>query len=236
MLGRHVVLLRGGQASRVDYIGFAANRSALKAYLSTLSSVSVSTFGTFSKSQQKAFLINAYNAFTIELVLTRYPNLKSIREIGGLFSNPWKSKWITLLSSGVSLDDIEHTMLRKRGVYDDPLIHFGVNCASVGCPMLREEAYVADRLDRQLEQQTHRFLGDRSRNRWNPQARRVELSKIFEWYEEDFRSDHRGISSLKGFVAKHSDLLSDDKSAQDLMRSGMVEIDFLNYDWSLNDI
>jgi len=235
LLQKHVLLLRGGQASQVRYAGFAADRAALRAYLATLSGVPAAAFAGFSRAQQQAFLINAYNAFTVELILTKYPDLKSIKELGSLLSSPWKPKWITLLGDRLSLDDIEHQRLRQRGAYDEPRVHFAVNCASVGCPMLREEAFTAERLDAQLEQQTQRFLADRTRNRWNPQRGRLELSKIFDWYGEDFRLGHRGISSLAGLAAKHADLLADAPADRERIRSEKVEIVFNDYDWALND-
>ena len=105
-----------------------------------------------------AFLINAYNAFTVELILTRYPKLASIGDLGSLLQNPWKLKFIKLLDTQMSLDNIEHDTLRARGRYDDPRVHFAVNCASIGCPMLREEGFVAERLDAQLDEQTGRFM------------------------------------------------------------------------------
>lgn len=151
LLQQHVVVQRGGQASQVRYTGFLAQRSEVQSYLRQLSAVSRSGFDAFSRTQQMAFLINAYNAFTVELILTRYPRLKSIKDLGNFLPSPWKQRWITLLGETVSLDDIEHGMLRKRGVYDDPSIHFAVNCASIGCPMLREEAYVPGRLEAQLD-------------------------------------------------------------------------------------
>jgi hypothetical protein len=235
LLQQHVVLLRGGAASQVRYSGFAADRAALKRYLDALSGVAEGEFNRFGKPQQQAFLINAYNAFTVELVLTRYPNLKSIRELGTLLTSPWKPKWIALLGVKVSLDDIEHEMLRRRGRYDEPRVHFAVNCASIGCPMLREEAFVADRLDGQLAQQAQRFMADRTRNRFNAQRDRLELSRIFDWYGEDFRLGHQGIDSLAGFAAVHAELLADVPADRDRVRSGKVDIAFLDYDWSLND-
>ncbi|WP_292457322.1 DUF547 domain-containing protein [Methylibium sp.] len=235
LLSKHVVLLRGGQASQLRYAGFAADRPALRSYVESLSAVSAPHFASFSKAQQQAFLINAYNAFTVELILTKYPDLKSIKDLGSLLSSPWKPKWIALLGGKVSLDDIEHQMLRKRGVYDDPRVHFAVNCASIGCPMMREEAFVAERLDAQLAQQTQRFLADRTRNRWNVQRGRLELSKIFDWYGEDFALGHRGIASLAGFAAKHADPLADAQADRERIRSEKVEVAFLDYDWALND-
>jgi hypothetical protein len=235
LLKRHVVLLRGGQASQLRYAGLQADRAALKAYLDSLSALPPEAFDRFTKPQQQAFLINAYNAFTVELILTRYPALKSIKDLGGTFSSPWKTKWIPVLGGRLSLDDIEHSMLRRRGVYDDPRVHFAVNCASVGCPMLREEAFVGERLDAQLEQQAQRFMADRTRNRWNGQRQRLELSKIFDWYGEDFRLGHRGIGSLKAFAARHADLLADAPADRERIRSAAVDVVFIDYDWSLNE-
>ena len=236
LLSQHVVLLRNGQASEVLYAGFAAQRDDLRRYLSSLSGVTRAEFDAFTKAQQMAFFMNAYNAFTIELVLTRYPNLKSIKDVGNLLSSPWKLRWIKLLGDTVSLDDIEHGLLRKRGAYDDPRIHFAVNCASIGCPMLREEAYVPDRLEQQLDQQTRRFMSDRTRNRWNEPLGRLEVSRIFDWYAEDFRLGHKGIDSLQRFVATHAPLLADKEAERTRLQSPQVVIHFLDYDWRLNQI
>lgn len=235
LLRKHVVLLRGGQASQLRYAGMATDRAALKAYLATLSAVSDSAFRAFSPPQQQAFLMNAYNAFTVELILTRYPGLQSIKDLGSLLQSPWKPRWIDLLGGKVSLDDIEHGMLRARGRYDDPRVHMAVNCASIGCPALREEAFVADRLDAQLDEQALRFMSDRSRNRYNVQKARLELNRIFDWYREDFTLGHRGITSLAGFAARHADALADAPADRERIRSQRVDITYLDYDWALND-
>lgn len=235
LLKRHVMLATSGNASRVRYAGFAAERDALKRYLDALSSVSASVFAAFAEGQQKAFLINAYNAFTVALILERYPGLSSIKDLGSILQGPWKRKFVPLLGGKMSLDDIEHGMLRARGRYDDPRIHFAVNCASVGCPMLRDEAFVADRLEAQLDDQARRFMSDRSRNRWNPAANRLEVSRIFDWYEEDFRLGHRAISSAAAFYARHADQLADAPADRDRIRSGQARVAYLEYDWSLND-
>jgi len=236
LLRKHVRLVRGGQATQVAYAGFKADRAALKAYLDSLSAVTPATFGGWAKAERQAFLINAYNAFTVELILTRYPDLKSIKDLGSLLSSPWKPKWIALLGNQVSLDDIEHAMLRKRGDYDDPRVHFAVNCASIGCPALREEAFVAARLDAQMDEQTLRFMTDRTRNRYNAQRGRLEVSKIFDWYGEDFRLGHRGIGSLQGFAARYADQLADASTDRERIRAGGVDIAFTDYDWALNDV
>jgi hypothetical protein len=103
-------------------------------------------------------LINAYNAYTVELILTKYPKLESIRDLGSLVTKPWGIKNIPLLGTTMTLDNIEHDTLRAKGRFDDPRVHFAVNCASIGCPMLREEAFVPERLEAQLEEQALRFM------------------------------------------------------------------------------
>ncbi len=235
LLNKHVVLLRGGQASELRYAGMASDRAALRAYLATLSAVTASVFATFSKAQQMAFLINAYNASTVELVLGRYPGLRSIKDLGSLFSSPWKKAFVPLLGATYSLDDIEHGMLRAPGRYDDPRIHFAVNCASVGCPPLREEAFVATRLDAQVDAQAARFMADRSRNRFSTAEQGLAVSKIFDWYGDDFRAGHRGIISLEAFFARYADVLADAPSDRERIRAQRAAVSFLPYDWALND-
>ena len=240
LLKKHVVLIDDGKASQVRYSGFAADRAALKAYLDTLSHVSQKEFGSWSKAQQMAFLINAYNAYTVEKILTRYPSIRSIWDFGKVFGNPFRDRFFSLLGREFTLDAIEHETLRRPGAYDEPRVHFAVNCASVGCPMLREEAYVADRLDAQLEEQTRRFLSDRSRNRYA--GGRLEVSMIFNWFKEDWTSGYRGfdgkaapLASREQFFARHAALLADDPGHQKSIRDGKAELRYLDYDWSLND-
>ena len=241
LLKKHVVVLDGGKASQVRYADFAHERPALKAYLETISKVPEAEFKAWTKPRQMAFLINAYNAFTIEKILTRYPDLKSIKDFGSVFGNPWKDKFFTLFGRETSLDQIEHEMLRAKGVYGEPRVHFAVNCASVGCPMLREEAYVGDRLDAQLEEQTRRFLSDRSRNRYNDQSGQLEVSKIFDWFKEDWQSGYQGIAasappltSREQFFARHATLLADQPGSQARIAGQKAALSFLDYDWNLN--
>ena len=233
LLKKHVVLLDGGKASQLRYAGMAADRAALKAYLAQLSAVDAASFEAFGKPQQMAFLINAYNAFTVELILTKYPKLESIRDLGGLLSKPWSIKFVPLLGTTLTLDNVEHDRLRARGRYDDPRIHFAVNCASIGCPMLREEAFVAERLDAQLDEQALRFLSDRSRNRLRDG--KLEVSKIFDWYGGDFKLGHRGIASLPAFLARFANQLADAPADRERIRSQSVPVSFIDYDWMLND-
>lgn len=220
----HVVLLEGGKASRVSYAAIAREHDALQRYLATLSAVSAAEFERWPRAEQMAFLINAYNAFTVEKILTRYPRVKSIWDFGRLFGNPFKEEFFRLLGRRASLDWIEHEMLRPR--YREPRVHFALNCASVGCPMLREEAYVGARLEAQLEDQALRFLSDRSRNRYR--AGRLEVSKIFDWYGEDFEPRAR-------YFARYAVALADDAAARARIAAGGAPLAFLDYDWTLND-
>jgi Protein of unknown function, DUF547 len=235
LLKKHVVVKEGGRLSQARYAGFAQDQAALKAYIASLSAVSQASFDAFSKPQQMAFLINAYNANTVELILTKYPNLSSIKDLGSLLSSPWKPKIVSLLGTQMSLDNIEHDTLRAKGRYDEPRVHFAVNCASIGCPALREEAFTADKLEAQLEEQSMRFMSDRSRNRWNAQTGKLEVSKIFDWFGEDFRSGYKGITSANQFYAKHADRLADAAADRDRIRAMTAPVAYLEYDWKLND-
>jgi Protein of unknown function, DUF547 len=224
LLRKHVVVLDGGKASQLRYVGIAQERAALKQYLDTLSKVSETDFNAWSKPEQMAFLINAYNAYTVEKILTRYPNIRSIWDFGKFFGNPFRDEFFTLLGRKFSLDRIEHETLRPR--YKEPRVHYAVNCASVGCPMLREEAYIAVRLDEQLEAQANRFLSDRSRNR--ARDGRLEVSKIFDWFKEDFEPRNR-------YFSRYAAVLADNAQDHDKIVAGVLPLSFLDYDWSLND-
>lgn len=233
LLKKHVRWLPDQKQSRVAYAGMAADRAALKSVLGGLSGVTPAAFGSFTRPQQMAFLINAYNAFAVEKVLTRYPDIRSIWDFGKVFGNPFKDRFFTLLGREGSLDWIEHETLRKPGAYDEPRVHYAVNCASIGCPMLREEAYVAERLDAQLEQQAQRFLSDATRNR--AAGGKLEVSMIFNWFKEDWSSGYQGIQSREQYFAKYAKLLTDDPGQQKLVADGKAPISHLDYDWTLND-
>lgn len=236
LLSKHVRYVDNGNASRVDYAGFSQDRAQLKAVLGGYSRVTRAEFDAWTKPQQQAFLMNAYNAWTIEKILQRYPAIKSIRDFGTVFGNPWKDKFFTLFGQPSYLDQIEHEILRREGVYDDPRVHVAVVCASIGCPMLRNEPFVAASLDAQLEDAMRRFLSDRPRNRFNPQSRRLEVSRIFDWYGKDFERGHRGYTSVKATLARYADLLADKPQDRAAIREQKVDVAFLEYDWGLNDV
>ena len=228
LLQRHVQPIRYGVATQVDYAAMARERAMLKGYLDALAAVSEADFRRWPRDERLAFLINAYNAWTVELVLTRWPELESIKDLGSLLESPWKRRFIPLLGETRSLDDIEHGMIRAKGAYDEPRIHFAVNCASIGCPALRPEAYTSARLDAQLADATRRFLSDRTRNQ--VRGGRIELSSVFKWYGEDF--DRAG--GLRAFLAARGEALGLTEAQRQTLRAGKLKIVYLDYDWRLN--
>lgn len=234
LLQAHVAAISNGHATAVDYAGMARERARLRTYLRALAAVKPAEYRQWPKADRLAFLINAYNAWTVELVLTRYPDLDSIKDIGGLFGSPWKMRFIPLLGETRSLDDVEHGLIRAEGVFEEPRIHFAVNCASVGCPALRGEAYVGTRLDAQLEDTTRRFLADRSRNRFNPKTQRLEVSKIFDWYQQDFERGWGGYTQLVQFFSRYADALADTDDSRKMLRTGRFRLAYLDYGWTLN--
>ena len=235
LLAKHVKPFNNGNASAVDYTAIKVEQAALKGYLGTLKAVSEADYGKWSRPQRLAFLINAYNAYTVELILTKYPELESIKDLGSVFSSPWKKKFFSLLGQERSLDDIEHGMIRAPGAFDDPRIHVGVVCASIGCPMLRPEAFTPEKLDAQLDDGMKRFLADGTRNRHDAASGRLLVSKIFDWYGKDFEKGHKSYDSLKTTFARHAAQLAATPEAQAKVRSGDYKLEFLDYDWKLND-
>lgn len=236
LLQQHVVLTSDGKASAVRYADWLAERAVLRRYLDTLSAVTESEYARWSEAERLAFLINAYNAFTVELILTRYPDLRSIKDLGSLFRSPWKQRFFTLLGQKRHLDNLEHDLMRGPDGFQEPRIHFAVNCASIGCPMLRNEAYTAKRLDAQLDDAMARFLSDRRRHRFDALSGTLQVSKIFDWYGEDFEQGHGGFDSLKDTFAQYAAHLAESETERQRIRAGDYRIAFLDYDWRLNDV
>jgi len=231
LLAKHVKWLPGNKQTVVDYAAFQKDRNQLEQVLNSWSAVSQSEFNKFNKNQQMAFLINAYNGFTIELILTKYPNIKSIKEIGGIFSSPWKQEFFTLLGQKRHLDWIEHEQLRPN--YKEPRIHAAVNCASIGCPALRNEAFTATQLNAQLNDGMRRFLSDSSRNR--VKNGELQVSPIFKWFAEDFEQGHQGFNEVKDVFAKWASDIGNSPEIVDKIASKSLPIAYTDYDWSLND-
>jgi hypothetical protein len=168
--------------------------------------------------------VNAYNAWTIKLILTRHPNVKSIWDFGSRvfrWNSPFKKKFFRLEGKEMSLEDIEHGILRKQ--FKDPRVHFAVNCASKSCPPLRSEPYQEEILDQQLEEMARSFINDPKSNYL--EGKNLHVSKIFKWFPEDFDHD------VFGFVLKYAQ--GDFRKALE-SKKGSVKINYLSYDWSLN--
>jgi len=231
LLEEHVEWRRNGVTSVVDYSGLADDEDTLDAYLTKLSEVDADTFEGFDRDHRLAFLINAYNAFTVKLILKQDERPASIRDIGSLFSGPWSQRFFTLLGKQRTLDEVEHQMIRGNPELMDPRIHFAVNCASVGCPALRPQAFNGDRLDQQLADSTRRFLSDRQRNRYDEESGVLLVSPIFDWYGKDFT---KAAGSLGGYLADHAKALGLTPDARNTLAAGDLPIRFLDYNWALN--
>jgi hypothetical protein len=203
---------------RVDYSGFKKDEAQLDAYLAALGAIAP---GELAQQEQMAFYINAYNAWTIKLILGAWPDLTSIKDLGSLFQSPWKKSFVKLRQGVVTLDHIEHDILRPR--YKDPRIHFAINCASISCPPLLNTPYIGSELSRQLDVVTTNFINDPSNNYINGDT--LHVSRIFKWFEEDFNGDIYGFFKryARGELKKQLD-----------SRAEGLKINYLPYDWALN--
>lgn len=196
-------------SGKVNYKAIKMDGKAFKAYLNELETKTPQSDWT--REEAMSYWINAYNAFTVALIIEHYP-VKSIRDIHQ--GEPWDVKWIKLGGKTYSLNDIEHSILRPT--YKDARIHFAVNCAARSCPPLLNEAYTASRLEEQLERVTRKFINNTKFNQLS--ANSVNLSKIFEWYAEDFP---RLIPFLKRYT--------------NVPLNAETSIQYNSYDWSLNE-
>ena len=202
----------------VDYRGLKNNEQKLDQYLKILEKTDPSSL---TRKEQFAFYINTYNAWTIKLILTKYPDVNSIKDLGSFFSSPWKKKIVRVNGKVLTLDNIEHDILRP--LFKDPRVHFAVNCASKSCPPLRAEPYQGSKLDRQLDEVTKAFINDSSRNKVEGDI--LWVSKIFSWYGEDFNG------GIEGFFLKYAQGALKEQITE---KRGQLKIKYLDYDWSLN--
>ncbi len=232
LLAQHVKMSPDRSRSEVDYAALKQDRTALNSVLKAWSSVREETFAAWTRDQQMAFLINAYNGFTLELILTRYPDLTSIRELGSLFRSAWKIEFFTLLGQQRHLDWLEHEKLRPE--YPDPRIHFAVNCASIGCPALQDQPFMADTLDAQLTQVTQQFLRDRDRNRFDAKAGTLAVTPLLRWYAEDFATGRS--KDVTAWLAAHAEWLADNAAARARIAAGDFRLRYTDYHWGLNDV
>ncbi|MEP4535086.1 MAG: DUF547 domain-containing protein [Cyclobacteriaceae bacterium] len=203
----------------VDYKGFLADRDKLRQYLDLLSN-NAPNDEQWTDHDQIAYWINAYNAYTIELILDYYP-LESIKDIGSsiqvpFVNTPWDIKFFKIDGEKYDLNNIEHDILRKK--WEEPRIHFAVNCASLSCPQLRAEAYTGAKLDEQLDDQARRFINDGFRN--DISQDQASLSKLFKWYSGDFEK----VMDVEKYINQYADIKITDKTG----------VEYKEYDWSLN--
>lgn len=203
----------------VNYKGIKQDPTNLNDYLKKLSGVRKTEFKRWSSDERLAFLINAYNAFTVKLVVDNYP-VNSIKEIAPWYTNPWKMTFIDLLGEEVHLDHIEHVLIREN--FDEPRIHFAVNCASLGCPSLFQKAFIGEKLDRQLEAATKHFILNNHKNDFDNKSGKLLVSRVFKWYSEDFEKSH---TTIEKFIRKYI-AISEEKE---------IGLEYLDYNWSLND-
>jgi hypothetical protein len=208
------------EAGNVNYQKWIKHQDDLNAYLQTIQD-NPPDEETWSDNEKIAYWINAYNAFTIKLILNHYP-VKSIKDIGSsiqipFVNTPWDIKFIAIGGKRYDLNNLEHSILRKE--FDEPRIHFAIVCASASCPKLRREAYTAEKLNDQLNDQTRTFLADPDKNRINTKA--VVISKIFSWFRGDFTKKQKLLEFLDSYT--------------DVNISPDASISFMDYDWSLNE-
>lgn len=231
------VLKRFVTGGRVDYKGLKADSNALDRYLDSTADVSEATFNAWPASEQLAFLINLYNAATLKLIFDHYP-ITSIKKIGNFFKGPWDQPVVRLFGKTITLDNLEHDIIRKD--YREPRIHMALVCAAKGCPPLRREAYVAEKLDAQLDERSRVFLSSPSGLRIDRDKKTVYFSSVFKWYGKDFvagfspQSGFSGLNETERAVAHFcSGYLSETDA--DYLKEGGYSVKYLDYDWSLNE-
>lgn len=203
----------GIQTVLVDYEGLSRDPD-LRQALAEVQRCDLSDLET--ETQQKAFYINAYNLFVLNMITEHWP-VASIRQIGSLFRPVWSHPAGQIAGQKVSLGDLEHHILRS---YNDPRIHFALACSAISCPDLSAEPYTAERLEQQLDEQVRGFLGNRSKGMSISQER-VSLSPLFSWFAEDFAV----TDGITRFIEGYRALPEMARREQDLM-----------FDWTLNSL
>lgn len=211
LLQKHV-----SESGQVNYKGFISDTVLLQQYLDKITKYSPGK--NWTKEEQLAYWINAYNAFTVKLIVDNYP-VKSIKDISNglsMINSPWDISFFKIGDIDFDLNTIEHDILRKK--FDEPRIHFAINCASFSCPKLRNEAFTAVKLERQLNEQATDFINDATKNMIAENE--IRLSKIFDWFKSDF--------------TKSVDLLTYIEQYQPTIDK-TLKVNYMDYDWSLNE-
>ena len=210
---------------RVDYAGLQSAPQDLDAYLNELATITPEEFATWSRENRLALLLNLYNARTLRLIIDHYP-LKSIRNIGTLPGAAWRQLVVRFGGQIMALDHLENKIIRAD--YNEPRIHFALVCAANGCPPLRSEPYIGNRLERQLDDQAKQFLATGEKNRFDLEKNTLWLSPIFKWYKEDF-------TGKTGSLAAYVKPFLPEESRHGLERSSKIRVLYTDYDWNLNE-
>jgi len=202
----------------VNYEAWVQDTAQLKQYLSLLESHHPNE-ENWSPDERLAYWINAYNAYTAELILDNWPvkSIKDIKDGTGFINSVWDIKFIEIEGHTYDLNNIEHGIIRPK--FEDQRIHAAVNCASVSCPKLRNEAFTAERIDEQLDEQVRSWFASSRNDLSNPQS--PKLSSIFKWYAPDFKWNK---GSVEEFVEQYSGV--------DIPNG--TEFSYLDYDWGIN--
>lgn len=196
----------------------SSDRQALKTYLKDLQAIDPRRYP---RDEQQAYWINLYNALTVDVVLDAYP-VKSIRDLGWFTKGPWDKKVATIVGKKLSLNDIEHGILRP--IWKDSRIHYAVNCASFSCPNLSPIAYTSANVEEQLQQAAHDYIN--SPRGIDTSGDKLLLSSIFKWYRSDFGANEQ---ELLNTLAEHAE-----PDLAKLLKSYQGEIDY-DYNWDLNE-
>lgn len=216
----------------VDYARLQKNRQPLDQFTQQIDAVSPKTYQSWSDSSKIAFLINAYNAFTLQAIIDETPLKSSIREISGI----WKWRKFPIVGTEKTLDNIEHDILRQD--FNEPRIHFALVCAAKSCPPLRNEPYTSEKLDQQLDEQVQKFLESPHGFSLDKQQGKVYLSSIFQWFGEDWTKSYgvkdrftgnENEQAVLNFLSRYLSV-----PEQVYLSQGNYKIAYLDYDWSLN--
>jgi len=208
----------------VDYAALKENPKDLETYLDDLAGVSGNEFDQWYQHQQLAYLINLYNAQTLKLIIDHYP-VQSIKDIGNVILGPWDKEVVRLFGQKKSLNYLEHAIIRKK--YEEPRIHFALVCAALGCPPLRSEPYIPERLGLQLDDQAKQFFANPEKNRVDVEGKKIYLSAIFKWFKGDFLKQ---ADDLTSYVSAYFP-----PGMTQQIQSGNFRIKYTEYDWYLNE-
>lgn len=241
------VLQRHVENGRVNYRTLQTDQETLNRYLQSLASVDPGAYESWTRQQKLAFWINAYNAYTLRVIVDHYPVTRSIfadplrrypadsiRQIPGV----WKWRWWLALGRRYTLDHMEHVILRQE--LKEPRIHFVVNCASMGCPLLENHAFDAEHLEARLDQAAVNYLYRDRKVRIDKAGNAVRLPQIFKWFAEDFTPDPEIAVFFERYPREAIGPLTwvyryASAADREFLRQGKFELTWLEYDWALND-